>query len=178
MLSRFYVYVSMPVLAVAVTAAAASQQFSFAAPAGWKLVPQPPPAKHGYIFSSVNNPELRCLVGLGADSAPTVEGAQEAMLGRARSLLVGPNAPIIRRTTFQAASGVTIHKADVMFDVYQRPQLKRGSTLWLRCLYYSFQSPKDGRIYSFECWTEHSLLFDREAVTGRSAVAHLILVRW
>jgi hypothetical protein len=162
MLSRLYNHITFALLiAVATSTFGAPSQFSFAAPTGWRLVAQPPPAKHGYIFINSRNSELRCLIGLGADSAPTVEAAQEAMLGRTRSLLVGPNAPIIRRSSFRAVSGLVIHKADVMFDVYQRPQLRRGSTLWLRCLYYSFQSPKDGRIYSFECSTEHSLFFDR-----------------
>jgi hypothetical protein len=159
---RLLTHIGMTLLAaMSPSASGAPLQFSFAAPAGWRLVEQPPPAKHGYFFISSRNAELRCMIGLGADSAPTVEAAQAAMLGRARSLLVGPNAPITRRTTFRAASGLLIHRAEVMFDVYQRPQIKRGSTIWLRCLYYSFQSPRDGRVYSFECWTEHSLFFDR-----------------
>jgi hypothetical protein len=88
---------------------------------------------------------------LGAEKAATLREAQNAMLARFRSTLPGPTEPAIQRKLLRSRTGVQILKADVRFDFYSQPGLRRGRSP-IRCVYYSFESAKDNRIYSFECW--------------------------
>ncbi len=153
MLSRAYLFATVSLgLSVAVQTAAAPFQFSFAAPTGWRLVAQHSPAKNAWTLTSLSDSRLTCSIGLGAEEAQTAAAQQNKMFARMRSLFPGPGEPVVKRTQMRTASGLSIHKADFLFDTYTHPRLRRGPTFFLRCVYYSFRSPADGRVYSFECW--------------------------
>ena len=135
-------------------AVGAPVQFSFAPPTGWRLEAGVSSTKATYWFRRETQKEPRCSVGVGAEEATTLANAQDFNLSRLRSTLTGPSEPKIHRSTLRSNSGVRILKAEVLFDGYSQPQYRRGAVFPLRCIYYSFQTPKDGRIYSLECWPE------------------------
>jgi hypothetical protein len=125
-------------------------QFSFSAPAGWRLRPEG--GRYAYTLRQVASAEPSCSVGVGREltglSARTV---QDATIKKFDSTLAGPQRPVIRRSILRSRSGVPILRADVVYSSYAGPGRGRGDVWRLRQVIYTFRRDDAGYVYNLVC---------------------------
>ena len=130
-----------------ISATKAYGQFSFSAPAGWRLDADKRIGKHCYRLTYLRETGRRCLISVQSEGVRTLEDTQSAKSIRFREFLDSPIKPIIRKAKLRSKTGVPILKADVIYVPRTEPQGILGP---FHHITYSFRGP-DARIYTFQC---------------------------
>src|SRR5437764_14707859 len=92
-------------------------QFSFSAPAGWRL--HSTDRKHVYYLYEASREERQnCAVGVSSQIGGSLTSEQDEAIARVRRIYSGPSRPVVRRQELQSLSGVRILKAEARFDTY------------------------------------------------------------
>ena len=159
-------YVSLVSQSFAASRDSASEsdiQFSFSAPAGWRL--HSTDRKHVYyLYEASRGERQNCAIGVSSQiGGANLVSEQDEAIARVRRIYSGPSPPVVRRQELQSLRGVRILKAEARFDTYLRPGVKRGKGLPMRCIIYTCQGGKARRIYNLVCYPQppHGAFFDK-----------------
>jgi len=125
-------------------------QFSFSAPAGWRL--QPERGRYAYTLRRVSAAEPFCSVGVGREhTSLTPRAVQDATIAKLHTTLAGPERPIVRRSTLRSRGGIVLLRADVVYQSYTQPRYRRGDIFSLRQIIYTFRRDDLGYVYNIVC---------------------------
>lgn len=158
-------YASLALQSLAASSDTASDrdaQFSFSAPAGWRLFS----TGRTYVYSLYQvtrgmHPNCPVSVSSQIGGASLAEEQDEA-IARVRRIYSGPDKPVVRRQELRSIRGVCILKAEVRFGTYLQPGLKRGKGFLVRCVLYTCRGGHPEGIYNLVCYPQrhHGAFFD------------------